>query len=226
MKHHLQPVTVTNTLKWCGSKHNYRNFGCCGVEDIYTQMLGNAWPKITYLPCFGSASPVLKHEYINTSPPQKSVCTWDYTGVYGDYTGVYVCAGPALRKCLRWSGKKQWNASPLTFVLMVNKVPISLIYPFNIKDYFSKLYGHIHMPWNDMHVLCVGKKTFSELESHHLHMYTFSICDTPCDIQYLRHTSAESCQQHGKHSECRLQPQKDLSLLEDYPAAFRHPEAL
>lgn len=46
-------------------------------------------------------------------------------------------------------------------------------------------------------------------------------------IQYLQPTlwySAESCQQHGKHSECRLQPQKDFSLLEAYPDTFRDPE--
>lgn len=35
--------------------------------------------------------------------------------------------------------------------------------------------------WNGMHVLCAEKKAFSELESHHLHMYIFSICNTPCD---------------------------------------------
>lgn len=35
--------------------------------------------------------------------------------------------------------------------------------------------------WNDMHVLCVGKKSFSELKTHHLHVHIFSICSPPCD---------------------------------------------
>lgn len=43
--------------------------GCHAVDNIYTQLLGNASPRRSCLPSFGSASLVLKTEYTNNSPP-------------------------------------------------------------------------------------------------------------------------------------------------------------